>query len=108
MPDAAPVSPATAAAAAKAAPAPEPLTVREDPRFDRAPMMRETRTIIVPQASGQIHRIAIRELRDGGEVSITEGGICRSVSLNVRELRRLAEIANRVARRVTLRPEYEP
>lgn len=98
--------------AATSPPPPAPRLIDEDPRFARNPMVRYAMTILVPVSENptKFARIAIREWSSGGIVEINDGdsGIERSIRLNVRELRQLADHCNRIARRVANRPETRP
>ena len=52
--------------------------------------------------------VTIRETANGGRLIVEVNGIDREVSMNVRELRELAQHANRIARRAASRPEWKP
>jgi hypothetical protein len=85
-------------------PPPEP-----DPRFARTPTIRQAWAIIIPEGSMNSGRVTITENKAGGRVSVMDNNtVERSVDLNVVELRALADHANRIARRVASRPEYQP
>lgn len=73
-------------------------------------MVRLALSIVLPAEGGRPGKLTIRETSIGARVTVLEagGGIEKSVDLNVRELRVLAEHANRVARTVARRPEWKP
>jgi hypothetical protein len=86
-------------------PAPEP-----DPRIARTPTIRSAWAIIIKDPAMKAGQITIFENKSGGRVTIEEAhsGVERSIDLNVLELRALAELAARIARRVASRPEGQP
>jgi hypothetical protein len=90
------------AAPVPAAPKPSPERVA-DPRFDRTPKERTALILIVGDDS-----IRITETVDGGIVTVCTRSLDRDIRLNVRELRALAAMANKVAMFVAKRPEWRP
>ena len=86
--------------AAKGAPAP-------DPRFDRTPKERTALILIIPTDRGDA-KVIITETVHGGRLALEVNGLDRDVLLNVRELRALAQMANKVAGYVCKRPEWRP
>ena len=104
-----PDAPAIAKPGPIASAAPPVLKIGEDPRFERVPMVRQAMLLIVPQDSGKpASVVTIRETANGGRLIVEVNGIDREVSMNVRELRELAQHANRIARRAASRPEWKP
>lgn len=81
-----------------------------DPRFERVPTERIAMLLIVPRANGKADRIIITETSSGGRLTLDSGDsiLDREVSLNVRELRFLAEMAQKIATRTAKRPEWKP
>jgi len=79
-----------------------------DHRFARVPTVRHAMNLIVPQSGGKTATISVTENKNGGRIGIDVGGVERDLTMNVRELRALADICNRIARRVASRPEWKP
>jgi hypothetical protein len=86
--------------------APE-FTTGNDPRF-RTPKTRMGLILILPIKDGTVGTITITETLHGGEVRLERGGIERGLSLSVSDLRALAEHANRIATKVSKRPDWKP
>jgi hypothetical protein len=97
---------------APAATPPAPLVpkITEDPRFERAPMVRQAMRLVVPQKSGGMAVVEVRETTTGGRLLVQEAGSAfeKTVDMNVRELRELAAHCNLIARRTAGRPEHRP
>ena len=96
------------AAPPDAPPKPPLVSVLElDPRFERTPTVRTAMILFIPASNGP-SRVSITETKGGGKLGIEVGGIEREVSMNVRELRELAQFCNRIARLAATRPEWKP
>lgn len=94
---------------APAVPAVAPVPkATDDPRFQRAPTVRQAMILLIPNPGHAPHRIQVTETASGGRLSIEVGGIERDIAMNVRELRELAAHCNQIARRAANRPEYRP